>query len=237
MFIRVNPDYFSAVPLRSGTGHPLCQLANRLIRVVCCLILGASFATAVAQQPTPTPKANGGAGSGQKKPAQCELGPNQPRNWELLGENYVYFDYVLCPADLNPPQPLVRIWITTRGEGIAVENWTKGRDSADVVSMFHGKKKDYTLYRDLNAIPLTVFKAEKRSSVPADMAGQPFMAEGVNLVPLENLTSESADKVKKVFETADAIIKSAQRKTPLLYEAPKIGVIVDALDTPPKGRG
>ena len=204
--------------------------------IVYCLMLVATFATAFAQQPTPAPKPKGDAGSGQSKPAQCELGPEQPRNWELLGQDYVYFDYVLCPAGLNPPQPLIRIWITTRGEGIAVENWTKDRNGVDVVSMFHGKKKDYTLYRDLNAIPLTVFKADRRSTVPPEMAGQPFMAEGLNLVPFANLKPESAENVKKVFEAADAIIKSAQRKTPLLFEAPKIGVIVDALDKPPKAR-
>lgn len=174
--------------------------------------------------------------SGQKKQAQCEQGPNQPRNWELLGKDYVYFDYSLCPAGMNPPQPLVRVWITTRGEGIAVEKWVQDRDGTDVVSMFHEKKKVYTIYRDLNAVPLTVFKAERRSSVPADMAGQPFLAEGNSLIPFENLTPESAEKVRKVFENADAIIKSAQHKVALIFEAPRIGVIVDALDTPLKAR-
>ena len=180
--------------------------------------------------------ASAGVVSGQKKQAQCEQGTNQPRNWEQLGQDYVYFDYVLCPAGMDPPQPSVRVWITTHGEGIAVEKWAQDRDSTDVISMFHGKKKVYTIYRDLNAVPLTVFKAERRSGVPADMAAQPFLAEGNSLIPFENLTPESAEKVKKVFENADALIKSAQRKAALLFDAPRIGVIVAALDTPLKAR-
>ena len=180
--------------------------------------------------------ASAGAGSAQKKQAQCEQGTNQPRNWELLGQDYVYFDYVLCPAGMNPPQPLVRVWITTRGDGIALEKWAQDRDGTDVISMFHGKKKAYTLYRDLNAVPLTVFKADRRSAVPPDMADKPFLVEGPNLIPSENLTPESAAEVKKAFENADEIIKTAQRKVALLLEAPRIGVIVEALNTSPKAR-
>jgi hypothetical protein len=175
-------------------------------------------------------------GLGQQKPSQCEQGPNQPRNWELIGNDYVYFDYILCPADIKPPQPLVRIWITTQGDGVAVEKWAQGRDGADLISMFHGTKKAYTLYRDLDAIPLKVFKAESRKSVPAGMSKQPFLIEGSDIIPLENLTAESAEKVKKAFESADIIIKSAQRKVALYHETPKIEAILDALNKPLKAQ-
>ena len=175
-----------------------------------------------------------GAGFGQKNQAQCEQSSKTERNWELLGQDYVYFDYILCPLGMNPSNPLVRIWITTRGDGIAVEKWAQDRDGADIVSMFNGKKKAYTLYRDLNAIPLKVFKAESRSGVPAETGRQPFLAEGSNLVPLENLTPESAERAKKVFENADILIKQAQRRVALLRETPRIAVIVEALSSPLK---
>jgi hypothetical protein len=183
-----------------------------------------------------TPLAPADAVFGQKKQTDCQQGSNLPRNWDLIGRDYVYFDYVLCPADINPAQPLVRVWITTRGNGFAVEKWAQGRDGADIVSVFYGKKKAYTLYRDLDAVPLQMFKAERRSSVPQDMSKQPFMAEGASLIPFENLTPESAEKAKKVFESADTIIKAAQNKVALLHESPRIAVIVDALDKPLKAQ-
>ena len=183
-----------------------------------------------------TPLALADAVFAQKKQADCQQGSNLPRNWDLIGRDYVYFDYVLCPADINPAQPLVRVWITTRGNGFAVEKWAQGRDGADIVSVFYGKKKAYTLYRDLAAVPLQMFKAERRSSVPEDMSKQPFMAEGPNLIPFENLAPESAEKAKKVFESADTIIKAAQNKVALLHESPRIAVIVDALDKPLKAQ-
>ena len=176
-----------------------------------------------------------GALLGQKKPTKCEVGPRGMRNWELVGRDYVYFDYVICPADINPRNPLVRVWITTRGNGIALEKWTQDRQGADNVSMFNGEKKAYTIYRDLNAIPLTLLKAERRSSVPADVAGRPFLGEGVSLIPIKNLTPDSAKWVEKAFEEADSVIKKAEAKEVLLYEAPRIGAIVESLlDHPPK---
>jgi hypothetical protein len=156
------------------------------------------------------------------------------RNWELVGQDYIYFDYVLCPADMTPRNPLVRVWITTHGDGFAVEKWAQERDGADSVSVFHGKKKAYTIYRDLNAIPLTVFKAESRAGVPAETGRQPFLAEGSTLVPFENLTTDSAEKVKKVFENADILIKKAQSKVSLLREAQRMGAVVNSLDSPLK---
>jgi hypothetical protein len=173
---------------------------------------------------------------GQKKKDQCQEGPNRPRNWEVIGNKYVYFDYILCPSDMNPPQPLVRIWITMDGNGIAVEKWAQNREGAEIISVFNGKKKAYTLYRDLDTIPLKVFKAESRKGVPADMGKHPFLAEGSSLIPFENLTPESAEKVKKVFESADTIIKAAQRKVALLHETPRIETIINALDQPLKAQ-
>lgn len=174
------------------------------------------------------------AGLAQKKMDRCEQGANTPRNWEVIGRDYVYFDYILCPPALDPPQPLVGIWITGRGEGISVEKWAQDRNGADVVVVFHGKKKAFTLYRDLNAIPLKVFKAERRSAVPEDISKQPFLAEGSSLVPLGNLTPESAERVRKVFESADTIIKTAQRRVALLHETERIADILNALEKPLK---
>ncbi|MDX6304727.1 MAG: hypothetical protein QOI77_1696, partial [Blastocatellia bacterium] len=141
---------------------------------MCKILLTFLLATALMVVPA-------GAGLGQKKQSQCEQAAQTNRNWELIGHDYVYFDYVLCPANMNPPNPLIRIWITTHGDGLAVEKWAQDRDGADVVSMFNGKKKAYTLYRDLNAIPLKVFKAESRSGVPAETGKQPFIAQGTDL--------------------------------------------------------
>jgi hypothetical protein len=175
-----------------------------------------------------------GTGFGQQKQSKCEQGERSERNWELIEHDYVYFDYILCPAGMNPPNPLVRVWITTRGDGIAVEEWAQSRGGADLVSMYHGKKKAYTLYRDLNAIPLGAFSNEARAGVPADVAGQPFLDEGPILIPLKNLTPESAERVKKVFENADVLVDGARRKVALLREAPRIATVVDSLDRPLK---
>jgi hypothetical protein len=173
-----------------------------------------------------------GAVLGQKKQSQCEPAAQTNRNWELIGRDYVYFDYVLCPANTNPPNPLIRVWITTHGDGIAVEKWAEERDGADVVSVFNGKKKAYTLYRDLSAIPSQVFKAESRSGVPAETGKHLFLAQGTNLVPLENLTPDSADRARKVFENADMLIRTAQSKGALLHDNSRIAVIIESLNRP-----
>lgn len=173
---------------------------------------------------------------GQKKPDKCEVSSSIVRNWELIGRDYVYFDYVLCPPGLQPPSPLVRVWLTTKGDGFAIEKWAEGRDGADSVSVYRGKKRAFTLYRDLDAVPFALFKAERRSSVPAEMAGQPFLLEGPTLIPLENLTPESVERVKKVFGSTDILIKQAQSKSALLNESPRIGIVVDALDKPLKAQ-
>ena len=173
-----------------------------------------------------------GAGFGQKKESQCEQAAQTIRNWELIGRDYVYFDYVLCPANMDPPSPLVRVWITTHGDGIAVEKWAQDRDGADVVSMFNGKKKAYTLYRDLNAIPLHVFKAESRSGVSPETGKQLFLAQGNSLIPLENLTPDSAERAKRVFENADVLIRTAQTKAALLHDASRMGAILESLNRP-----
>jgi hypothetical protein len=177
-----------------------------------------------------------GAGLGQKKQSQCEQAAQTNRNWELIGRDYVYFDYVLCPANMNPPSPLIRVWITTRGDGIAVEKWAEDGDRADVVSMFNGKKKAYTLYRDLNAIPLQVFKAEHRSGVAAETSKQLFLARGNNLIPLENLTPDSAERARRVFENADVIIRTAQIKGALLHDASRMAAIFESLNSPLKAQ-
>ena len=175
-----------------------------------------------------------GTGHAQKVPSRCEQAFKGERNWEVIGGEYVYFDYVLCPLGTDPPSPLVMIWLTKSGDGIAVEKWAQARDGADLVNVFHGKKKTYTLYRDLNAVPLKVFKAERRSTVPSGLAGQPFLQDGSSLVPLGNLTPESAARVTKVFENADALVKQAERKVALIRATERIGAIVAALDSPLK---
>ena len=177
-----------------------------------------------------------GGGRGQKKPAECEMASSVDRNWEQIERDYVFFDYVLCPPGLQPPAPLVRVWLTTRGDGFAIEKWAEGRDGADSVSVYRVKKRALTLYRDLGAVPLTIFKAERRSAVPSGMTAQPFMQEGINLIPLENLKPESAERVRKVFESADILVRAAQRRTTLLNDSPKIGVIVTALAQPLKAQ-
>lgn len=173
-----------------------------------------------------------GEAAGQKKKAECVQSPRAERNWDQLGGDYVYWDYVLCPADIDPPAPLVRVWLTASGDGFAVEKWAQARDGADSVSVFHGKQKASTLYRDLDAVPLKIFKAERRSAVPAGTAEQPFLLEGTNLIPLENLTPDSAEKAKKVFESADVLVRQAERKTSLLRETARIAVIVSSLKSP-----
>lgn len=174
-----------------------------------------------------------GPALGQKKDDRCEEGNNYPRNWAQLEREYVYVFYELCPSDL-PGKPMVNVWITTGGKGIALEKWAKDREGAEAVILFVDKKKTYTLYRDLKAIPLQFLKAERRSNVPPETAAQPFMLEGVYLVLLENLTDESAERVKKVFESADTLIKKAEMKVALLYDTPRIKAIVEALEHPLK---
>ncbi len=209
------------------------MLSARLLPVIAVSLVFSSSLLTIHERDN---RATTGVGFGQKKQAQCGQAAQGERNWELIEQDYVYFDYILCPADMNPPQPLARIWITTRGNGIAVEKWAQDRDGADSVSKFYGKKKAYTLYRDLDAVPLKVFKAESRSGVPAETGHRPFMAEGSNLVPFENLTPESAERVKKVFENADIIIKKAQNKVAMIRQTPQIAVIVDSLNLPLKAQ-
>ena len=177
-----------------------------------------------------------GVGFGQKKQAQCEESSKAVRNWELIDRDYFYFDYILCQAGMDPQKPLVWVWITRRGNGYAVEKWAQDRDGADAVSMFHGKKKAYTLYADLNAVPLTLFKAERRAAVPANMSRQPFLLEGSQLIPLEKLTPDSAEAFKYVFKNADVLIRKAQGKVPLLHESPRIEALTDSLDKLLKAR-
>ena len=168
----------------------------------------------------------------QKKQTKCEIGPNRPRNWEQIEDRYIYFDYVLCPADPDAARPLIRIWLTRGDTGIAVEKWAQNRDVADTITVFEGQKKLYTLYRDLDAVPLKVFKAESRSRVPAEMAKHSFLAQGSSLIPLENLTPESAERAARAFRNADTAMEAARRKLPLLPEAPRLGTIIKDLDRP-----
>jgi hypothetical protein len=194
-------------------------------RILLASVFGAALAMASAY-----------TGFGQQKPAKCEQADPAERNWEQLERGYVYFDYILCPPGMTPLNPLVRVWITTQGDGIAVEKWAEARVGADRVSMYHGKKKAYTLYRDLDAIPLEAFNSEARAAVPADVAGQPFLDEGRLLIPLKNLAPESAERVKKAFENADELVVKAQRKVALLREAGRIANLVNALDRPIKAK-
>ena len=173
-------------------------------------------------------------GRGQIKKAQCQTIAPGEQNWALMGQDYVYFDAVLCPADMDPANPLVRIWITSNGDGIAVEKWSQSRNGADLVSVFHGKKKVYTVYRDLNAVPLSVFKAERRSGVATEVAKLPFFVEGTTLAPFENLTPDSAERASKTFENADILIKTAEAKGAPINETVRILTIIDALDKPLK---
>jgi hypothetical protein len=67
-----------------------------------------------------------------------------------------------------------------------------------------------------------VFKAERRSAVPPDTAGRPFLMDGSSLIPLENLTAHSVVRVRKVFASADALIKKAGMKGELLRDTEDI---------------
>lgn len=176
-----------------------------------------------------------GAGSGQKKQPQCEHSPQTVRNWELIDRDYIYFDFVLCPAGTGS-NPFVRVWITTRGNGYAVERWAQDRDGADAVTMFQKERQAFTLYRDLGAVPLTLFRAERRSAVPAEMGRQPFLLEGTLLLPIEKLTPESVERVKNVFKDADVLIKKSQQKVPLLHESRRVAAVADSLDKILKAR-
>ena len=191
-------------------------------------LLAVLFFAALGAAPAPT-------GHAQKVPKGCEQAYKGERNWEqLAGGGYVYFDYVLCPAGIDPPGPLVMVWLTKDGDAVAVEKWAQGREGAELLNVFHGKKKAYTLYRDLAAVPLKVFKAERRAAVPSLMAGEPFLQEGSSLVPLGNLTPESAARVTKAFGSADALIKQAERKGALIRETESIEAVVAALAVPLK---
>lgn len=192
--------------------------------LVALLSLGAAAAGRAQNAPMP----------GQKKPARCEPATHTIRNWELIGSEYVFWDFVLCPPDTKPPSPLVRVWLTGRGDGYSVERWAPGRDGADLVAVYDGKKRAFTLYRDLDAIPLALLKAERRAAVAAETAKQPFLLRGPVLIPLENLTPESSERVIKVFRNADVLVRKAQLKTPLLHETQKIEAIFKSLELPLK---
>ena len=166
--------------------------------------------------------------SGQKK-SKCEEGPQGTSNWDMHGQDYVYFDYTICPAKMDPPTPLVRVMITTRGQGIALEKWIENRDGVDSIVVFDKKKTAYTLFRDLNAIPLKMLSADRRSAIPATMGTQPFLARGLDLVPFQSLSSEQSGRIKKVLDDADIIIKKAQGRLVLLYESKRIVDIASGL--------
>lgn len=191
------------------------------------LLLAHLFAVALAAQ-------HANSGAIVKRPPKCEHPAPAERNWEVIGDDYVYWDYLLCPPGVEPSGLLVKVWLTGRGDGYSVEKWSPGRDGADAVVVYHGTKKAFTLYRDLDAIPLKVFKAERRSAVPAKTAGQPFLAQGSSLIPLENLMPQSAERVTKIFESGDVLVRQAQRKTALLRETAKIEIIFAALKEPLK---
>src|SRR5687767_5625638 len=190
-------------------------------------LLTAMFAAVLAAAPA-------GSGFARQKQAKCEQADPSERNWELFERGYVYFDYILCPPGMTPPNPLVRVWITTQGNGIALEKWAERRAGADVITLYHGKKKAYTLYHDLDAIPVEAFNDEARAAVPADVAAQPFLDGGRILIPLKNLAPDSAERVKKAFASADGIVTKSERKVALLREAQRIETLVDALDRPLK---
>lgn len=189
-----------------------------------------------AASPAGAGLAQTGEGYLQKKRAGCEQAPRTDRNWEQLPQGTVYFDYELCPPGLEPAAPLVMILLTTHGDVVSVEKWAQGRDGADFVAFYRGKKVAFTLYRDLAAVPAKVFKPERRSGVPAETAARPFLVDGAKLIPFENLTEESAERVAKVLEGADTLVKRAQAKVSLIREAERLRLIVDLLDRPPRAR-
>lgn len=191
------------------------------------LLLIHLFAVSVAAQ-------QAGSGIIKNKPAKCEQAAPAVRNWDVISDEYVYWDYMLCPPDEKQSNPLVKVWLTGRGEAYSVEKWSAARDGADAVVVYHGSKKAFIIYRDLGAIPTKVFKAESRSAVPAETAGRPFLAQGSTLIPLENLTPDSAQRVARIFESGDVLVRQAQLKTQLLRETSKIRVIFEALKEPLK---
>lgn len=174
------------------------------------------------------------SGSVIKRPAKCEQAAPAERNWEEFNGEYVYWDYIVCPPGAEPSGLLVKVWLTGRGDGYSLEKWSPGRDGADAVVVYHRTKKAFTLYRDLDAIPLKMFKAERRSSVPAETAKQPFLAQGSSLIPLENLTPQSAERVTKIFESSDVLVRQSQRKMALIRETAKIETIFTSLKEPLK---
>ena len=100
--------------------------------------------------------------------------------------------------------------------------------------MYDGTKRAFTLYRDLDAVPLALFKAERRSGVSAETARSPFLFRGTSLIPVENLAGESAARVRKVFASADHPVRQAQLKKALLHDVPQIEAIFDSLKRPLK---
>jgi hypothetical protein len=173
---------------------------------------------------------------GQKPPGQqAQCRPNAPieRNWELIGHDYMYFGYTICPpAIANDAHPLVTIWLTFRGDGISVAKWCTDRTGADQVSVSHGDKKAYTLFRDLNAVSIGLLKAESRPSIPAEIAAQPFLTEGKTLVPTVNLTPEAAERIKQIFATADTLIQKGENEQSLLHVSDKLAALADLLNHP-----
>jgi hypothetical protein len=193
------------------------------------LLLTHLFAVSLAAQ-------HANAGSVIKKPPKCEQAAPAERNWEVFDDEYVYWDYVLCPPGAESTGLLVKVWLTGRGDGYSVEKWSPARDGADAVIVYHRTKKAFTLYRDLDAIPLKLFKSERRSAVPAETARRPFLMQGTSLIPLENLTPESAERVTKIFESGDVLVRQSERKVALIRETAKIETIFKALKEPLKER-
>ena len=174
-----------------------------------------------------------GDASGQKKQAPCRANPPIERNWELVGRDYMYFGYTLCPPDVaNDSRPLVTVWFTLRGDGISVVKWRKDRHGADQVSLSRGDKRAYIIFHDLDAIPVGLLKAESRGGIPAETAKQPFLAEGKTLIPAENLPPEAAQRIKKAFEYADALIQKGESEVSLLHESNKMVALADLLNRP-----
>jgi hypothetical protein len=191
------------------------------------------FALLFLAAPAPAQKQDNRMPGG--KPARCEQAAAMARNWDVIesGE-YVYWDYLLCPPDVKPANPLVKVWLTGRGEGYSLERWAAGRDAADLVTAYDGTKRAFTLYRDLDAVPLALFKAERRPGVAAETARSPFLFRGTSLIPVENLAGESAERVRKVFASADHLVRQAQLKKALLHDMAQIEAIFDALKRPLK---
>jgi hypothetical protein len=61
-----------------------------------------ALASLVPHSATLTPS---GAAPGQKKKPECYQASLGDRNWAMMGNDYIYFDYVVCPSGADPSQP------------------------------------------------------------------------------------------------------------------------------------